>query len=517
MTSPAARRPAGSILAVIVLSGLGLGAHAMLLDAPLLEGAAGKQTHTAMIARNLYRGRSTLARPVVDDIGRPGYFVKEVPLLPAAAALLYGVTGEVRESYGRLLSVLAWLCGMPVLLALLRRRGGQVEALAAAGWWICAPLAFVYARSFTSDAAMVSASVGALLALVRWREHPALGRALAVAALLATALLLKPHAAFWIGPAALVVLARREDDDSKRPDRRASLVLVAMAAAGGLVAASWYLHAASVHRIYPAAGTTRLDGWFDAPSLLDPALYAEILRQLLWMVFTPLGALLAVAGLVLVRRPLGVVGGALLAWGGGVLLQCLVFNTRMFDEHARGTEYYQLAMVPVAAMLIGRGLGGLLDRAARRAHAVRAALAVVILVLLIAGSAREIRAALVLPERYHRILDDCALVRELTQPRDELFVLADRGGTILYYCDRRGATFVPARAVGRIFAHADNVVGTRQLADTLDRSSFVYIPFPELLGEGSPWLAMFEESFERVPAPGTEMRLYRHRRPPRPR
>jgi len=507
MTGPVSRSrvPLGLlVVALIVLGGI---AHVPLLGEPLLEGAAGKQTHTAMIARNLYLGRSTLARPIVDDLGSPGYFVKEVPALPAAAALLYGLTGGVDEALGRLLSVVAWLGGVPILVALLRRRAEPGEALVAAAWWIAAPLGFVYGRAFMSDAAMVSASLAVLLALVRWREQPSGARAGVVATLLAIALLLKPHAVFWLGPAALVVLAAR--DDAARP-RRGALVSLAIAAGIAVaVAAAWYLHAASVHRAYPAAGTTRLDGWFDLPSLLDPALYAEIVRQQVWMVFTPLGAVLAVAGLVLRRRAWSLAERPLLAWGAGVLVQCLVFNTRMFDEHARGTEYYQLALVPVAAMLIGRGFAALLARLAQRPHTTRRAIAAVILLLLVLGAAREIRAALVLPERYARILSDCAMVRELTRPRDELFVLADRGGTVLYYCDRRGMTFVPARAVGKVFARADNVVGARQLADALEGADYVYVPFPELLGDDSRWIAMFEENYARVPTPGAAMRLYR--------
>lgn len=499
------------VLGIVVVGAI---AHATILGAPLLEGAAGKQTHTAMIARNLYLGRSTLARPIVDDLGAPGYFVKEIPALPAAAALLYGINGGVDEALGRLLSVSAWLAGVPILVALLRRRGEPAELLLAAAWWIVAPLGFVYGRAFMSDAAMVTASLAALLALVRWREQPGDARAGVVAIVVAIALLLKPHAVFWLGPAALVVLAGRDAAAPARPARVTVVRLAIAAGIGAAVAAAWYLHAASVHRAYPAAGTTRLDGWFDLPSLLDPALYAEIARQLVWMAFTPLGVLLAIAGVVLRRRSWSLAERALLAWGAGVLAQCLVFNTRMFDEHARGTEYYQLAMVPVAAMLLGRGLAAVLARLAARAHAVRTAIATMILLLLVAGAVREIRAALVLPERYARILSDCATVREITQPRDELFVLADRGGTILYYCDRRGTTFVPARAVGKVFARADNVVGARQLADALDGSDYVYVPFPELLGDDSRWLAMFDESYARIPTPGS-MRLYRVSAPAR--
>lgn len=495
-------------LAVLALVVAGLLLHWPMLDAPLLEGAAGKQTHTAMIARNLYRGRATILRPVVDDVGSPGYFIKEVPLLPAVASVAYRVTGRVDEAWGRLLSLLAWLGGVPMLVLLLRRDQPDGEALIAAAWWIGAPLAFVYASAFMSDAAMVTASLGALLALVRWREQPTRGRAAACGALLALALLLKPHAIFWLAPSALITLAARSEDRT-RPPRRATAALAIAAAAGCLLAASWYLHAASVHRSFPAPGTTRLDGWFDAPSLLAPELYGEILRQWLWMILTPVGALVAAAALLPGRRAFGRVERALLAWGAGVLAQCLVFDTRLFDDFARGTEYYQLAMVPVAGMLLGRGLAAIHGRiAATRRTFARPALAV-ILVLLIVGAAREVDAALELPGRYQEILADCARVRTLTRPDDELFVLADRGGTILYYCDRRGSTFVPARAVKRVFRRSDNVVGARLLADALDRASYVYIPFPELLGEHSSWLAMFDGSWEKVPTPGTEMRLYR--------
>ena len=496
------------LLAALLLVATGLALHLPLLDAPLLEGAAGKQTHTAMIARNIYRGRSTILRPVVDDVGAPGYFIKEIPLLPASAALLYRATGRVDEAQGRLLSILAWLCGVPPLLALLRRGGSGAEALVAAAWWIAAPLAFVYARAFMSDAAMVSASLAALLALVRWREAPSSGRAAASGALLALALLLKPHAVFWLAPAALVVLATRVDGGA-RPPRGSTLLLAVAAGLGCLLAVAWYLHAADVHRAFPAAGTTRLDGWFDAPALLDPALYGEILRQLVWMIFTPVGVLVAAAGVFATRRGWGAVERALLAWGAGVLVQCLVFDTRLFDEYARGTEYYQLAMVPVAAMLIGRGLLAIRATLPERRRTLRLLVPVAILVLMAAGAAREVAAALTVPERYQRILTDCALVRSITQPRDELFVLADRGGTILYYCDRHGSTFVPARAVKRVFARGDNVAGAKQLADALDHASYVYVPFPELLGEGSSWLAMFEKNWQRVSTPGTEMRLYR--------
>lgn len=493
-------------LAVLVI--LGAVAHLILADRLLLEGAAGKQTHTAMIARNLYRGRSTLLRPAVDDMGKPGYFVKEVPLLPASAALAYAALGGVDERAGRLLSVAGWLAGIPLLAAILRRALPQDAITVAAGWWLIAPLAFVYSRAFMTDATMVTASVAAFLALVRFRERPSAALAAASAALVGLTLLLKPHAVFWLGPAGCVLLLARAGASPERPALRWLSIQATALAAAVAVAAAWYLHAAAVHRQYPAPGATGLQGWFVAAALLDPALYAELLRQLVFMVFTPLGLVVATAGVALDRRRLHLVELALLAWGAGVVAQCLAFDTRLFDEAARGTEYYQLAMVPVAALLVGRGASVLGHRiAAGRAAVVTSG----ILILLATGAALQIRAALALPERYASILSDCEIVRRKTTAHDELFVLADRGGTILYYCDRRGTTFVPARAVSRVFAHEDNVVGTRQIADALDRATYVYVPFPELLGDNSRWLSMFDGNFDRIETPGSGIRLYRQR------
>ena len=493
--------------ALIGLVLLGTGVHLFLSDRLLLEGAAGKQTHTAMIARNLYRGRATLARPSVDDMGKPGYFVKEIPLLPASAALVYALTGRVDERVGRMLSVAGWLAGIPLLAAILRRALPAGAVVVAATWWIIAPLAFVYARAFMTDATMVTASLAAFLALLRFREQPSRGRAAASAALVGLALLLKPHAVFWIGPSASVLLLSRTTIDV-RPNARWLGVQAGALALAAALAAGWYLHAAAVHRQYPAPGATGFQGWFVAAALLEPAFYGELVRQVVLMAFTPLGLAVAIAGVVLDRRPLHLVERALLAWAAGVVVQCFVFDTRLFDEAARGTEYYQLAMVPVAALLIGRGTIAL----ARRVAGTRAGTATAaILLLLIVGAAIQIRAALALPERYARILADCEIVGRKTTVHDELFVLADRGGTILYYCDRRGTTFVPARAVSRVFAHEDNVVGVRQVADALDRATYVYVPFPDLLGEDSRWLSMFDENFDRVDTPGSDMRLYRQR------
>ncbi|MEW6268351.1 MAG: glycosyltransferase family 39 protein [Thermodesulfobacteriota bacterium] len=471
------------------------------LDAPLLEGAAAKQTHTAMVARNFHRDRSVWLRPIVDDIGRPGYFLKEVPLVPAAAALLYDLRGGVDERLGRLLSIVAWLLGVPLLTTLLRRSRAPGERLLASAWFLAAPLGVVYSRAFMSDAALVTASLGALLALARWREQPTAGRALLVGACTGLALALKPHALLWLVPAGVVLLWPTRTRAAWRAPR-ALATLLACLAAGLAPAALWYVHAAAVHRAYPAAGAMVAEGWVAPHLLLEPRLYLEIARQTIEMVFTPLGAAIAVLGLVLERRWSSVVERALLAWGGGVLVECLVFATRMFDERARGTEYYQLALVPVAALLVARGVSALVRAVAPASVGLRAGVSVALLLALLGNSFVVARSALGAPPEYASLVERCETIRTLTSPRDDIFVLSDRGGTILYYCDRRGTVLTLGSAVDPALAGAGARASTDELARAVASARYLYVPFPELLATESSFVEHLERDWRRVPGAG---------------
>jgi 4-amino-4-deoxy-L-arabinose transferase-like glycosyltransferase len=444
---------------------------------------------------------------VVDDIGRPGYFVKELPLLPAATAALYWIAGGVDERLGRGLPALAWLAATPVVYALVSADRGATAGVFAAFWYVAAPLGVAYSRAFMSDAAMVAASLAALAQGFRWRRRPTGGNAAGLGALTALALLLKPHAVFWLAPGlALALLGRSAaaDDapESPLPEARSakrSLALPVLAlGVGVVVAGAWYLHAAAIHRRYPVPGAMVATGWVDPALLLRPETPMILLHQVLFMVLTPLGALLALVGLRH-RAAWAPAEIALLAWGAGVLLHCLVFATRLYDETARGTEYYNLAAVPAAAVLIARGLEFAIALA-RRAAA-RVALAAGLLAALLLSSTAATANALAVPARYGALLADCAFVRAATRPDDELVVIADRGGTVLYYCDRRGTTFLPSGP-----ADAPGPTNERATPSDLRRAftsaTHLLLPFPEIwprTAELERWLA---SDWRRIETPG---------------
>jgi hypothetical protein len=479
---------------------------------PLLEGAAGKQTHQAMVARNLYRGRSTWSRPIVDDVGRPGYFVKELPVIPGLVALTYSAVGGVHEWIGRLVSAVFWVGATPLLLGLVRRSGGGAIVGAAAGaWYAIAPLGVVYSRAFMNDAAAVALSIAALNAALAWRARPGAGLAVGTGALFAVSLLLKLHAFFWLAPALAAALVAREPsvgatesssaEGTSRPPGGALLVALLCLAAGAAAAAGWYEHAAAVHRQFPVPGATVPEGWVNPALWRRLDLYATIARQQVAMVLTPVGALLALDG-AWTRPRLALAERALAAWWLGVLLQCVVFAPRVFDDLARGTEYYQLAAVPAAAVFIGRGFAAACAAVrglGRRAPAIAGAL---LAAALCAGAALATAPALAIPARYSELLSNCEAVKRLTDPSGEMVVIADRGGTVLYYCDRRGSTFLPASSARPEALGDDATAGRDELRSSLGGARYLYVPFPDVLDGADGLKAYIEREWHRVAGSG---------------
>jgi hypothetical protein len=501
-------------LAAAIIIAVGLAVRLPSLAEPLLEGAAGKQTHTAMVARNLYRGRTTWMRPVVDDIGRPGYFVKELPVLPVATAAAYHVLGGVHEWIGRLLPACAWLLAAPLVIEIARRFAGPPVPVLAGFWFVLAPLGVVYSRAFMNDAAAVAVSVGALWLGFLWRERPRPGVAGLLGLAVWLASLLKPHTIFWLAPALAALTLWRP-----APARRDAAVFVGAALAAVLLAAPWYLHAWSLHRGYPIPGAMVTDGWVDASLWRNPELYGVVLSQELWMVFTPAGVILAALAWTSRLRPRGAAAAALVAWSLGVVLHCLLLATRMFDEGARRTEYYQLALVPPAAILIALGLAALSERLSRWARARRLVVAGAIVALLISTVSATLE-AMAPPARYASLLEDCAAVQYLTTPADEIAVLADRPGTVLYYCDRRGMALVPtsspdaASPAPHPGSPQERAAQTARLANDLARVRYLYVPFPELLALTPQLEKEIERSWRLVPSAPEDLHLYERRRLP---
>jgi hypothetical protein len=309
--------------------------RAIRADQPIVENYVGRQIPTAMVARNLERG-SGFGRPQLDTGPFPNLFLVEPPLFAAAAVGLRRLTGLALEPAGRLVSALATCFGAWGLFGLVRRREGAVVARLAVVAFAIAPITIRYGRAFQPDMLMI----GCLIAGLRcWDEREAGGGWSWLAAawsLTGVGLALKVISAYVLLPFIVVIL---------RPRRPWKVVLGFSTLLPALI---WYAHAWSLLSVGSRASADNAAIWSRSLGLsgwLNAGLYVEITRFLCVRGFTPLGFALAAWGLT---RPN--LNRLWLVWGAAAVVALGLIPGKVHHE------YYWLALAPVVAVGVGRGI-----------------------------------------------------------------------------------------------------------------------------------------------------------------
>ncbi len=403
-------------IALSVLLFLTFAVRAVGLNQPIVENYVGRQIPTAMVARNLERSSGFL-RPQLDTAPYPNLFLVEPPIYAAAVVGLRWLTGLALEPAGRLLSALATVLASWGMFGLARRREGPRAALLAVAAFAVFPLTLRYGRSFQPDALML----GTMLAGLRcWDEHEA-GRGFAWLALgwvlLATGLALKIVSVYLMFPLMLII---------RRPPQRIKRVL-----ALGLVlpALCWYVHAAIVIGEGGGSRASADNGAIWLRALIPSALFrVETLRDaarfLAVRAFTPLGLVLAVWGLCRSDRLWRL-------WGLSALSVLALLAAKLHHE------YYWLALAPIAAIGVGRGLTLLAARRSWLAAGVGLALAGLSLL--------QARSTWCTPPEWATLPEAARAVRVLVAPGD--LVVAPEA--LLYAADRRGCRLELDRSAAR--------------------------------------------------------------------
>lgn len=444
---------------------LGLALRLIEVQAPLIDGQAWRQADSGAIARNFYQEGYNLFYPRVDWRGTtPGYVEMNFPLYSFLVACLYGLLGGVHEWAGRLLSALFSTAGAGLLHLLVRRLGGGLwSGRLSALFFLLFPLNIFYGRAFMPEALMLLLSIGALLAFERWSRTEGRGD-FALAALAAALCFMVKIPTLYLGlPLVALAWARWGWAFPRRP------VLWAYLALALAPAAAWYWHA---HQLFLQTGLTfgiwgsqGYDKW--AQGLLASGdFYWELLRRFGHQVFTPVGAILLLAG---VRPCWGTrQERALYAWGGGLLLYLF-----LIPEGNYRLVYYQVPFVPLGAVLAARGLAPLLERAAWPqswlARPILRPLLEVVggwgrpvlaggVVLLLAGYSAWAAPGLYRPANnvynYYRACHAAGQLIDQKLPASALLVVGEidenagaphraQSPTMLYYCRRKGWQITP--------------------------------------------------------------------------
>jgi hypothetical protein len=318
--------------------------RAQTFRVPVFDHHNWRQADTAQIARNFWRERFNPLFPQVDQRGAQehGYVETGFEIYAFAIACVARVAGFHPE-IGRALNSLLFVgSGLLVFRFLVRRYDAPAALIGLFAYAFGLPLSLFLDRAIINEPSLMFLSFVCLASAqtyVAGRKRHAAGALIVASALLGMIKL--PYLFMW-GP----VFGLFVEHDGRRALKQWLPYVVAIV---DLTAASlWYWHA---HRLGQLTGLSfgLLDKTFDVPLALSVGFYLNILARLAKDILGPVGFAAAVVGLIIaVHRRL---------WpeilGVAAFIAYVILIARGNNVH----DYYQVAVVPVAIMLIALGLG----------------------------------------------------------------------------------------------------------------------------------------------------------------
>lgn len=429
---------------------------------PLLDRHSWRQVDTASFARGLARGEFDLFHPrflayYPDAYGIDGATETEFNLYPLLVAGLYKLLG-IDEVVARLVSI-AFSLGTAAWVYLMGRQYlNHRAALLAVLFMGLSPLYVYYGRNVQPDATALFFAVGCLYLFGRWLER--VGWAFYAATALCGALaFLTKISLLFMGLPLLALAYARYRGRTWREWRLWALALAMLLPVG-----LYYRHAHSLYQqtgltVYGIGGGWPGSGKFDTlGQLLSDEFYRAMFARLRGPILGRYGLALLLLGLLIrpQRREL-----PLYAWlaAAGLFVLGVAQGNR---QH----EYYQLPLVPVAALFIGKALDALLNPETLRLDLllVRRRVGMVLSALLLLLHARGIESYLAPMYTQARVLLDVAQATQAWSPAGGAIVIMHdwaRVPEVFYYADRRGWSLwlerTPAGEYGRL------IVAERQM------------------------------------------------------
>lgn len=317
------------------------------VTSPPIEMHSWRQTETAALARNYKEEGYRLLYPTIDWRGNtPGYVESELSIYAFTAALAYGLFGA-SETVARLVSIIAWTL-TALLLFLVGRRafGARIALWTLIFFAFISPFSIFMGRTIMGDMTAQLFVLLAVYGIQRWQAEDKIGWfALGMVGAACAGLCKLPS--LYIGvPLAVMVLQHDGRRALTRPRNWVGAAVV-LGIVGG-----WYIHA------YQMGQQTGLTFAIIAKSnekvgnlqlATDPGFYVGLLYNFTWRLLTTVGTILTVAGILAPRR--SHFEFPMLAW----VLAALSY----FVYAAPGVQvqdYYTLALLPPAALFIGKAV-----------------------------------------------------------------------------------------------------------------------------------------------------------------
>lgn len=195
-------------------------------DNPIADWHSWRQSETASVSRNYAQDGINLLYPRMDNISNvqsgldnpEGYFFVEFPLYNALQAGLFMLFGIFTiEQWGRLVSIISSVAAGLFLYLIVSRHSNKTVGLFSAFFFMFLPFNIYYGRVILPDTMMTMAFLGAIYFFDSWAgsiktkkyEFRTIQWKYFFLALIFTiaALLLKPHAAFFLLPIIFIAFA----------------------------------------------------------------------------------------------------------------------------------------------------------------------------------------------------------------------------------------------------------------------------------------------------------------------
>src|SRR5437763_3535478 len=342
---------------------LAVAVRLILINQPYVDHWSWRQSDVAAIARNFSEGGFRFAHPQIDWAGNAtGYVGTEFPILPFVAAICYQFAG-IHEWIGRSQAMIFFAVSLPFLFLLVREIFGSTAAIWATFFFSFAPVNIFAGRSFMPDVPSLSLAIVGLYFFLRWIEDRESVSFLLAAITISLSILIKVTSIVIAAPVLYLAVAagheRRRNKERRFPkppgrsgDRpslnfrahRAPLQWLALFLAIAIVpSAAWYWHAYQIaERFYPhhffGAGGIRIESF---------SWYWHIARQTFASSLTPLLSVMALVGLFVPQSRDRRYSRLFHWWLAAMIVFIVVVG------YGNRHRWYQLPLVPIAAVFAG--------------------------------------------------------------------------------------------------------------------------------------------------------------------
>ncbi len=387
------------------------------INAPFLDHHSWRQTDTAAIARNFYLEDRNILYPRIDWRGiGPGYVETEFQLVPFIASLLYSILG-VSEWVARLIPIMFSLCSVILIFYLAKLYYNKKVAIFSTIFFVISPLNIFFSRAFMPESAMLFFSIASIYFFSRFLEDESWKYFCLATISTAFAFLVKIPTLYLLLP--LGYLAYTKYGLRGITNYKLHLFLVLSLTPAIL----WYYHAHVNLSKYASFGIWQFgrDKWGNLQIWLDENFYKVLLvNRLPWIVLTPIGFTLFILGVFLNS---GKKERVFHVWLVAVILYFFVV--------ARGNyihDYYQLPIVPVASIFIGKCMSRIYEIEKNRV----AALAIILISFIF-----SIAIAQPLYNINNNMYEAAKAIKAISN-KDDLIVTGEGNPAILYYSERKG-------------------------------------------------------------------------------